>query len=230
MVRYKKFPKGNNAVLSQKPLCRGQTVCLLITVNYREAYGLYACNGILLIMNPLFVVKHCYPQDYAALAHIKLGLQDTLYLGNLDAKGPGPRPGLCRDAMADVATGCTDDFVIATGVQYSVRDFINAAAEELGMKIVWEGQGVEEKGYWVKPSSHQDNVKKLIVQVDPRYFRPTEVETLLGDPTKAKEKLGWTPKIGFKELVSEMVRADLLFAERDELIKKHGYTIYNRNE
>lgn len=203
-----------------------------ITVNYREAYGLYACNGILFnhespVRGETFVTR----KITRALAHIKLGLQNTLYLGNLDAKRDW---GHARDYVEMqwlmLQQDTPDDFVIATGVQYSVRDFINAAAEELGMKIAWEGQGVEEKGYWVKPSSHQDNVKKLIVQVDPRYFRPTEVETLLGDPTKAKEKLGWMPKIGFKELVSEMVRADLLFAERDELIRKHGYTIYNRNE
>lgn len=203
-----------------------------ITVNYREAYGLYACNGILFnhespVRGETFVTR----KITRALAHIKLGLQDTLYLGNLDAKRDW---GHARDYVEMqwlmLQQDAPDDFVIATGVQYSVRDFINAAAEELGMKIVWEGQGVEEKGYWLKPSSYQDNVRKLIVQVDPRYFRPTEVETLLGDPTKAKEKLGWTPKVGFKELVSEMVRADLLFAERDELIKKHGYTIYNRNE
>ncbi len=203
-----------------------------ITVNYREAYGLYACNGILFnhespVRGETFVTR----KITRALAHIKLGLQDTLYLGNLDAKRDW---GHARDYVEMqwlmLQQDTPDDFVIATGVQYSVRDFINAAAEELGMKIAWEGQGVEEKGYWLKPTSHQDKVRKLIVQVDPRYFRPTEVETLLGDPTKAKKKLGWTPRIGFKELVSEMVRADLMSAERDELIKKHGYTIYNRNE
>ena len=124
-----------------------------------------------------------------------------------------------------------DDFVIATGIQYSVRDFINAAAEELGMKIRWEGQGIEEVGCWTTPAGDDSGCcEKPIVRVDPRYFRPTEVETLLGDPTKAKEKLGWTPKISFKQLVSEMVREDLLTAERDELVKKHGYTVYCHNE
>ena len=112
--------------------------------------------------------------------------------------------------------------MIATGVQYSVRDFVNAAAEELGMKVRWEGKCVDEKGY--------DATWKCIVAVDPRYFRPTEVETLLGDATKAREKLGWTPKITFKELVAEMVREDLKSAERDELVKKHGYKTLNRHE
>ena len=115
-----------------------------------------------------------------------------------------------------------EDFVIATGVQYSVRDFVNAAAKELGIQIIWEGKGVHEKGY--------DSQGKCIVAVDPRYFRPTEVETLLGDPTKAKEKLGWTPKITFHELVSEMVREDLNSAERDELVKHNGYKVMDYNE
>jgi len=115
-----------------------------------------------------------------------------------------------------------EDFVIATGVQYSVRDFVNAAAKELGMQIRWEGHGVDEKGY--------DASGKCIVAVDPRYFRPTEVETLLGDPSKAKEKLGWTPKISFDELVAEMVREDLKSAERDELVKKHGYKTMDYRE
>ena len=117
-----------------------------------------------------------------------------------------------------------DDFVIATGAQYSVRDFINAAAAELGMKMHWEGQGLDEVGYWTS------DTKKPIVRVDPRYFRPTEVETLLGDPTKAREKLGWVPKVTFQELVAEMTREDLMAAERDELIKKHGYTVLCHNE
>ena len=118
-----------------------------------------------------------------------------------------------------------EDFVIATGVQYSVRDFVNAAAKELGMSIRWSGQGEEEKGYWSTPEG-----EKLMVAVDPRYFRPTEVETLLGDPTKAKERLGWTPKTSFDELVAEMVREDLKSAERDELVKHHGYKAMDYHE
>jgi GDPmannose 4,6-dehydratase len=115
-----------------------------------------------------------------------------------------------------------EDFVIATGVQYSVRDFVDAAAKELGIAISWKGEGVDEKGF--------DAKSKCIVAVDPRYFRPTEVETLLGDATKAKQKLGWTPKISFEQLVSEMVRADLRTAERDELVKKHGYQVMDYRE
>ena len=121
-----------------------------------------------------------------------------------------------------------EDFVIATGVQYSVRDFVNAAAKELGMQIRWEGQDLNEVGYLEAPSSAlRPQSSRAIVRVDPRYFRPTEVETLLGDATKAKNKLGWTPKISFSELVSEMVREDLKSAERDELVKKHGYAVSN---
>ncbi|MCK4951789.1 MAG: GDP-mannose 4,6-dehydratase, partial [Gammaproteobacteria bacterium] len=115
-----------------------------------------------------------------------------------------------------------DDFVIATGEQYSVRDFVNAAADELGMPVRWEGSGLDEKGY--------DDTGKCIVSVDPRYFRPTEVETLLGDPSKAKKVLGWVPEISFKELVSEMVREDLKTAEKDELVKKHGYRVVDHHE
>jgi GDPmannose 4,6-dehydratase len=218
-----------------------------ITVNYREAYGMYACNGILFnhespVRGETFVTR----KITRALARIKLGLQDCLYLGNLDAKRDW---GHARDYVEMqwlmLQQEQPEDFVIATGVQYSVRDFVNAAARELGMQIRWEGQGVEEKGYWVKPSlrggeadaaihgsphSARDDGTNPIVAVDPRYFRPTEVETLLGDPAKAKAKLGWTPKISFDELVAEMVREDLKAAERDELIKKHGYKAMDYHE
>jgi GDPmannose 4,6-dehydratase len=194
-----------------------------ITVNYREAYGIYACNGILFnhespVRGETFVTR----KITRALARIKLGLQDALYLGNLDAKRDW---GHARDYVEVqwlmLQQEKPDDFVIATGVQYSVRDFLNTAADELGMKIRWEGQGLEEIGYWQE---------KSIIRIDPRYFRPTEVETLLGDPTKAKDKLGWTPKISFKELVVEMVREDFKTAERDELVKKSGYKVYCHNE
>lgn len=195
-----------------------------ITVNYREAYGIYACNGILFnhespIRGETFVTR----KITRALARIKLGLQDCLYLGNLDAlRDWGHAKDYVEMQWLMLQQDQPEDFVIATGVQYSVRDFVNTAAKELGITISWEGKGVEEKGY--------DADGKCIVQVDPRYFRPTEVETLLGDPTKAKEKLGWTPKISFEELVAEMVREDYKSAERDELVKKHGFTVYDYHE
>jgi GDPmannose 4,6-dehydratase len=195
-----------------------------IVVNYREAYGLYACNGILFnhespVRGETFVTR----KITRALARIKLGLQDSLFLGNMDAKRDwGHAKDYVEMQWLMLQQEQPEDFVIATGVQYSVRDFVNAAAKELGMQIRWDGQGVEEKGY--------DANGKCIVAVDPRYFRPTEVETLLGDPRKANEKLGWAPKISFDELVAEMVREDLRSAERDELVKKHGYKTMDYNE
>jgi GDPmannose 4,6-dehydratase len=195
-----------------------------ITVNYREAYGMYACNGILFnhespLRGETFVTR----KITRALARIKLKLQDCLFLGNLDAKRDwGHAKDYVEMQWLMLQQETAEDFVIATGVQFSVRDFVNAAAKELGMTIRWEGSGVDEKGY--------DSANRVIVAVDPRYFRPTEVETLLGDPTKAKTKLGWTPKITFDELVAEMVREDLKTAERDELVKKSGFTTFNYHE
>lgn len=188
-----------------------------ITVNYREAYGMYACNGILFnhespVRGENFVTR----KITRALARIKLGLQKRLYLGNLDAKRDW---GHARDYVEVqwlmLQQEKPEDFVIATGVQYSVRDFVDAAANELGIHVRWEGIGLDEKGY--------DADGACIVSVDSRYFRPTEVETLLGDSSKAKAKLGWQPKTSFAELVKEMVREDLKTAERDELVKSHGY-------
>ena len=194
-----------------------------ITVNYREAYGMYACNGILFnhespIRGETFVTR----KITRALARIKLGLQDTLYLGNLNAKRDW---GHARDYVEMqwlmLQQRQAEDFVIATGEQHSVRDFVNAAAKEVGLKMTWKGKGVNEKGY-------ADG--RRIVAVDPKYFRPTEVETLLGDASKARRKLGWTPKVRFPELVAEMMREDLKAAERDELVKKHGFVAYDRHE
>lgn len=195
-----------------------------ITVNYREAYGIYACNGILFnhespVRGETFVTR----KITRAIARIKLGLQDCLYLGNLDAKRDwGHAKDYVEMQWLMLQQEQPEDFVIATGVQFSVRDFVNAAAAEVGMEITWKGEGVDEKGF--------DGEGNCIVAVDPRYFRPTEVETLLGDATKAKEKLGWIPKISFEELVAEMMREDLKSAERDELVKKHGYSAYDYHE
>jgi len=195
-----------------------------ITVNYREAYGIYACNGILFnhespLRGETFVTR----KITRALARIKLNLQDCLYLGNLDSlRDWGHAKDYVEMQWLMLQQEVPEDFVIATGVQYSVRDFVNVAAKELGIQITWQGEGVDETG--------TDQNGKVIVKVDPRYFRPTEVETLLGDPSKAKEKLGWTPQTRFEELVSEMVREDLKSAERDELVKKHGFATFNYHE
>jgi GDPmannose 4,6-dehydratase len=202
-----------------------------IVVNYREAYGMYACNGILFnhespTRGETFVTR----KITRALSRIKLGLQDCLYLGNLDSKRDW---GHARDYVEMqwlmLQQEKPEDFVIATGIQYSVRDFVNAAAAELEIKIRWEGSGVEEKGYLESPLP-QLKLGHPIVAVDPKYFRPTEVETLLGDATKAKQQLGWTPRTSFAELVKEMVHEDLKSAERDELVKKHGFSTYDYHE
>tara|TARA_X000000950_G_C13904216_1_gene656137 strand:- start:2101 stop:3162 length:1062 start_codon:yes stop_codon:yes gene_type:complete len=187
-----------------------------ITVNYREAYDIYACNGILFnhespLRGETFVTR----KITCALARINLGLQDCLYLGNLDAlRDWGHAKDFVEMQWMMLQQKSAEDYVISTGVQHSVRDFVNAAARELKMEITWQGTGIEEKAYWQG---------KCIVQVDQNYFRPTEVETLLGDATKAKEKLGWTPKINLQELVAEMVREDYKSAKRDKMVKEHGY-------
>jgi GDPmannose 4,6-dehydratase len=195
-----------------------------ITVNYRESYGIYACNGILFnhespIRGKTFVTR----KITLGLARIKLGLQKCLFLGNMNAlRDWGHAKDYVEMQWLMLQQEQPEDFVIATGVQYSVRDFVNAAAKELGMIITWQGEGADEKGY--------DASGKCIVAVDARYFRPTEVATLLGDASKARIKLGWTPQISFDELVSEMVREDLNSTERDELVKKHGYTAQKYHE
>ena len=195
-----------------------------ITVNYREAYGIYACNGILFnhespVRGETFVTR----KITRALARIKLGLQDCMYLGNLNAlRDWGHARDYIEIQWLMLQQELPEDFVIATGVQHSVRDFVNAAAKQLGIKIRWQGKGIEEKGY--------DSHGKCIVMVDQRYFRPAEVETLLGDPSKARKKLGWVPKTSFEDLVAEMVREDLKVAERDELVKRHGYNSMDYHE
>ena len=191
-----------------------------ITVNYREAYGMYACNGILFnhespVRGETFVTR----KITRALARIKLGLQDCLYLGNLDAKRDwGHAKDFIEAQWLMLQQPEPEDFVIATGVQHSVRDFVEYAAAELGIEVTWKGSGQDEKGF--------DSNGQSIVAVDPRYFRPTEVDALRGDASKAREKLGWQPRVAFRELVMEMVRADLKDAERDEMARRHGYKTF----
>jgi GDPmannose 4,6-dehydratase len=208
----------------RSPYAVAKMYAFWITVNYREAYGIYACNGILFnhespIRGETFVTR----KITRALARIKLNLQECLYLGNLDSlRDWGHAKDYVEMQWLMLQQDKPDDFVIATGVQYSVREFVNVAAKELGIQINWQGNGIEETG--------TDQRGKVIVKVDPKYFRPTEVETLLGDPTKARVKLGWTPNTTFQELVTEMVREDLKSAERDELVKKHGFATYDYHE
>ena len=206
-----------------------------ITVNYREAYGLYACNGILFnhespLRGETFVTR----KITRALARIALGHQDCLYLGNLNARRDW---GHARDFVAAqwliLQQETPDDFVIATGEQHSVRDFVNAAAAELGFSLDWTGSGLDEVGT-IATAGNPDLPGlvhgKIMVRVDPRFYRPTEVETLLGDPSKARDKLGWTPQVGFKELVAEMMRADLSDARRDALLRTQGFSIFDGYE
>jgi GDPmannose 4,6-dehydratase len=196
-----------------------------ITVNYREAYGLYACNGILFNHeSPLRGETFVSRKITRALTRIKVGLQETLHLGNLDSRRDwGHARDYVRAQWLMLQQEVPEDFVIATGKQFSVRDFVVAAGSLLDMKIEWQGDGVEEVGI--------DTVTgRTLVRVDPRYFRPTEVETLLGDATKARQKLGWTAEVSFPELVAEMVESDLDLAKRDALVAKEGYKVYSHHE
>ena len=204
-----------------------------ITVNYREAYGMYACNGILFnhessLRGETFVTR----KITRALARIALGLQDCLYLGNMDSMRDW---GHARDYVEMqwlmLQQEQPEDFVIATGIQYSVRDFVNAAAAELGMTLAWKGKGLEETATVVDPGMHDGAAAgQVIVRVDPRYFRPTEVETLLGDASKAHAKLGWKPSTTFDQLVSEMMESDLDATRKFALVKKNGFVAYAHNE
>lgn len=193
-----------------------------IAVNYREAYNMYTCNGILFnhespVRGETFVTR----KITRALARIKLGLQEEVYLGNLSAKRDwGHAKDYVKMQWLMLQQETPEDFVIATGVQHSVRQFVEIAAAQLDMHIEWQGEGLNEVGI-------EKNSGKTLVRVDSRYFRPTEVETLLGDPTKAKEKLGWVPEITFEQLVQEMVVADLTLAERDQIVSQKGYKAYN---
>jgi GDPmannose 4,6-dehydratase len=196
-----------------------------ITVNYREAYGLFACNGILFNHeSPMRGETFVSRKITRALTRIHVGLQDTLYLGNLDARRDwGHARDYVRAQWLMLQQPVADDFVIATGKQFSVRDFVVAASAVLGIKLDWQGEGVNEVGVDTKSG-------RKLVQVDPRYFRPTEVTTLLGDATKARQKLGWTATVSFAELVAEMVESDLASAKRDAMVAGQGYKIYSRHE
>ena len=196
-----------------------------ITINYREAYGIYACNGILFnhespTRGETFVTR----KITRALSRIKLGIQDNLFLGNMDAKRDwGHAKDYVEMQWLMLQQDKPEDYVISSGLQYSVRDFVDLAAKELDIEIKWNGNGVDETGIDMATG-------KIIIRVDPRYFRPTEVDSLLGDSTKARERLGWAPKISFKELVNEMVTSDLNDAKKDNLLKKEGFSTYNHQE
>lgn len=196
-----------------------------ITINYREAYGIFACSGILFnhespVRGETFVTR----KITRGLARIKLGMQECLYLGNLNAKRDwGHAKDYVEMQWLMLQQPEPEDYVIATGEQYSVRDFLNLAAQELDLKLQWRGEGENEKAY----DAESD---RCIVAVDPRYYRPTEVETLLGDASKAREKLGWQPKISFAQLVKEMVAEDLRSAQKDALCQKEGFRVFEFQE
>ena len=208
----------------RSPYAAAKLYAYWITVNYREAYGMYACNGILFnhespVRGETFVTR----KITRGLARIKLGLQSCLFLGNLDAQRDwGHAKDFVEMQWRMLQQDSAEDFVIATGAQHSVREFVEEAAKFVGLRIDWRGVGEQERGF--------DQHGRCVVAVDPKYFRPAEVETLLGDPTKAREKLGWTPKVSFEDLVEEMMTADLVAAERDELVKRHGYQAYDYHE
>ena len=205
-----------------------------ITVNYREAYGIYACNGILFnhespIRGETFVTR----KITRALARIVLGLQDCLYLGNMSAlRDWGHAKDYVEMQWLMLQQEVAEDFVIATGVQYSVREFVDFAAKELGITLAFEGEGEHEiaRITAINNVDAKCKVGDTVVRVDPRYFRPTEVETLLGDPTKAKQKLGWTPVTTLQQLVSEMAQSDFTSAKRDSLVKQHGFQAFDHHE
>tara|TARA_B100000953_G_scaffold272606_1_gene244153 strand:+ start:311 stop:1399 length:1089 start_codon:yes stop_codon:yes gene_type:complete len=209
----------------RSPYAAAKLYAYWVTINYREAYGIYACNGILFnhespVRGETFVTR----KITRGLSRIFLNLQNTIYLGNLNAKRDwGHAKDYVEMQWLMLQQDEPEDYCISSGKNYSVRDFVNFAWRYLGKEIRWEGEGIDEKGFDKKSG-------QLIVAVDPRYFRPTEVDTLLGDSTKAKEKLGWEAKIGLKEIVHEMMENDINIAKRDELVKKHGYKVLNFHE
>ena len=226
--------KESTPFYPRSPYAVAKLYAYWITVNYREAYGIYACNGILFnhespLRGETFVTR----KITRAVARIALGLQDCLYLGNLSAlRDWGHAKDYVEMQWLMLQQDKPEDFVIATGVQYSVRQFVERAAAELGVTLAFEGEGEKEIGVVAAVQGKQAKVKvgDVVVRVDPRYYRPTEVETLLGDPSKAKQKLGWTPRITFEELVKEMVEADYTAARKDSLVKLAGFQAYDHHE
>jgi GDPmannose 4,6-dehydratase len=223
----------NTPFYPRSPYAVAKLYAYWIAVNYREAYGMFACNGILFnhespVRGETFVTR----KITRALARIKTGLQDTLHLGNIDSKRDW---GHARDFIEAqwliLQQDTADDYVIATGTQYSVRQFIEQAVQHLGISISWEGHGIDEVGRVTKNSNdYGPKTGDVIVRIDPRYFRPTEVETLLGDASKARKKLGWKPRISFAQLVEEMITEDLAIAQRDAVVAKKGFKIFNHHE
>jgi GDPmannose 4,6-dehydratase len=209
----------------RSPYAAAKVYAHWITVNYREAYGLFACNGILFNHeSPMRGETFVSRKITRALTRIKVGLQETLHLGNLDSRRDwGHARDYVRAQWLMLQQEEAEDFVIATGTQYSVRDFVDAAGSLLDMNIEWQGEGVDEVGIDTKTG-------RKLVRVDPRYFRPTEVETLLGDASKARQKLGWTAEVSFSELVAEMVDSDFALARRDALVAKEGYQVFTHHE
>jgi len=223
----------NTPFYPRSPYAVAKLYAYWIAVNYREAYGMFACNGILFnhespVRGETFVTR----KITRALARIKTGLQDTLHLGNIDSKRDwGHALDFIEAQWLILQQDKADDYVIATGTQYSVRQFIEQAVRHLGISISWEGHGIDEVGR-VAENNDDYGPKKgdVIVRIDPRYFRPTEVETLLGDASKARKKLGWKPRISFAQLVEEMITEDLAIAQRDAVVAKKGFKIFNHHE
>lgn len=209
----------------RSPYAAAKVYAYWITVNYREAYGLFACNGILFnhespIRGETFVTR----KITRGLARIKVGLDDCLYLGNLESlRDWGHARDYVRAQWLMLQQATPEDYVIATGEQYSVREFVTRAAQALGIRVAWHGKGLDEHAV-------DESTGKTVVRIDPRYFRPTEVDTLLGDPSKARRQLGWKPEVSFAQLVEEMVATDLVLAERDALIAREGFSVYKHHE